>query len=93
MEASPFGSASASPYGLRSSRTEHYPLKLNVPRVGQIKPPKWARPTCQKQSQPLITKAFDKNGQQSERIYVRNGNASHELPVSEMHDYIKQRFV
>jgi hypothetical protein len=44
-------------------------------------------------SQPLITKVFDKNGQQSERIYIRNGNASHELPVSEMHDYIKQRFV
>jgi hypothetical protein len=33
-------SASASLYGLRSSRTEHYPLNLNVPRVGQIKPPK-----------------------------------------------------
>ena len=44
-------------------------------------------------SQPLIIKVFDKNGQQSERIYIRNGNASHELPVSEMHDYIKQRFV
>jgi DNA replication protein DnaC len=33
-EASPFGSASASPYGLRSSRTEHYPRNLNVPRGG-----------------------------------------------------------
>ena len=48
-EASPFGSASASPYGLRSSRTEHYPLNFNVPRVGQIKPPKWAKASCQKQ--------------------------------------------
>src|ERR1022692_4948238 len=44
----PFHSASASPYGLRSSRTELYPLNLQRPRVGQIKPPKWAKPTCQK---------------------------------------------
>jgi hypothetical protein len=42
--------------------------------------------------QPLIMKVVDKNGQASERLYVRNGNASQELPVSEMHDYIKQRF-
>src|SRR5271157_1692916 len=44
----PFHSASASPYGLRSSRTELYPLNLQRPKVGQIKPPKWAKPTCQK---------------------------------------------
>src|SRR5450759_5968559 len=44
-----FHSASASPYGLRSSRTELYPLNLQRPKVGQIKPPKWAKPTCQKQ--------------------------------------------
>ena len=44
-----FHSASASPYGLRSSRTELYPLNLQRLRVGQIKPPKWAKPTCQKQ--------------------------------------------
>src|ERR1039457_6911286 len=43
-----FHSASASPYGLRSSRTELYPLNLQRPKVGQIKPPKWAKPTCQK---------------------------------------------
>jgi adenine-specific DNA-methyltransferase len=49
MEESPFHSASASPSGLRSSRTELYPLNLQRPRVGQIKPPKWAKPTCQKQ--------------------------------------------
>src|ERR1035441_1173198 len=47
-----FHSASASPYGLRSSRTELYPLNLQRPKVGQIKPPKWAKPTCQKQLLP-----------------------------------------
>src|ERR1039457_6411738 len=46
-----FHSASASPYGLRSSRTELYPLNLQRPKVGQIKPPKWAKPTCQKQKE------------------------------------------
>jgi predicted HTH transcriptional regulator len=42
--------------------------------------------------QPLVMKVVDKNGQATERLYVRNGNASQELPVSEMHDYIKNRF-
>lgn len=42
--------------------------------------------------QPLVIKVVDKNGQLGERLYVRNGNASQELPISEMHDYIKQRF-
>lgn len=41
---------------------------------------------------PLVMKIADKNGQPGERLYIRNGNASQELPVSEMHDYIKQRF-
>jgi hypothetical protein len=38
-------------------------------------------------------KVVDRNGQAGERLYIRNGNASQELPVSEMHDYIKQRCV
>jgi hypothetical protein len=47
---SPFHSASASPSGLRSSRTELYPLRPSTAQgMGQIKPPKWAKPTCQTQ--------------------------------------------
>ena len=44
-EESPFGSASASPYGLRSSRTEHYPLNHNVPAGGTLQNAKttWRR--------------------------------------------------
>jgi hypothetical protein len=56
MEESPFHSASASPSGLRSSRTELYPLNLQRPRVGQIKPPKWAKPTCQKHLESVAKK-------------------------------------
>lgn len=41
----------------------------------------------------LVTlKMTDKNGQVVERIFVRTGNASQELPVSEVHDYVKERF-
>ena len=48
MEAPLFRSASASPYGLRSSRTELCPLKPSTSQgVGQIKLPKWAKPSCQ----------------------------------------------
>lgn len=41
----------------------------------------------------LVTlKMTDKNGQPVERIFVRTGNASQELPASEIHNYIKERF-
>jgi predicted HTH transcriptional regulator len=42
--------------------------------------------------EPIVIKVVDKNGQTGERRYIRNGNASQELPVSEMHNYIKHRF-
>ncbi|MGB9153682.1 MAG: RNA-binding domain-containing protein, partial [Alphaproteobacteria bacterium] len=43
-------------------------------------------------SQPIVLKVADKNGQVVERIYVRNGNSSQELPLSEAHNYLKERF-
>ncbi len=46
----------------------------------------------QKALEPLVLKVYDKNGQQSEKLYVRSGNASQEIPLSEMSTYIKQRF-
>jgi len=65
MEESPFSSASASPYGLRSSRTEHHPLKLQRPQVGQIKWPKWAKTSCQTQ---LVAA---KEEESSKRVFTR----------------------
>ena len=42
----------------------------------------------------LVTlKMTDKNGQPVERIFVRSGNASQGLPLSEVHDYVKERFI
>lgn len=43
-------------------------------------------------SRPLVVKVADKNGQPVERFYVRNGNSSREMPLSEMPQYIAERF-
>ncbi|OYU51936.1 MAG: hypothetical protein CFE27_08685 [Alphaproteobacteria bacterium PA1] len=43
-------------------------------------------------SKPLIIKASDKNGLPVEKFYVRNGNSSREMPLSEMPQYIADRF-
>src|ERR1019366_8678871 len=44
----PFHSASASPTGYAPSERNSVLSTLTSLGVGQIKPPKWARPTCQK---------------------------------------------
>ncbi len=64
-------------------------LKVSFPVVGDVE-------ICQVVISPankaLITKVADKNGQTSEKFYVRNGNASRELPMSEMQTYMAERF-
>jgi hypothetical protein len=42
--------------------------------------------------QPLIVRVADKNGHQVEKFFVRSGNSSLEMPLSEMHAYISDRF-
>jgi hypothetical protein len=41
---------------------------------------------------PLVITSSDKHGQKVEKFYVRSGNTSQELPLSEMHSYVKERF-
>ena len=41
---------------------------------------------------PIILKVKDKNGQPVEKFYARSGNSSQEIPLSEMHAFIKERF-
>lgn len=41
---------------------------------------------------PLYTMVSDKNGIKSEKFYVRSGNSSPELPLSEIAGYINKRF-
>lgn len=42
--------------------------------------------------EPVIVKLKDKNNQPIEKFYVRNGNSSQELPLSEINSYFKDRF-
>jgi hypothetical protein len=42
--------------------------------------------------EPVILKVRDKSGQPAERFYARSGNSSQEVPLSEMHTYIRERF-
>ena len=44
-------------------------------------------------NEPLVIRTKDKNGKPLEKFYVRSGNSSPELPMSEMSAYIKERFV
>jgi len=41
---------------------------------------------------PVIVKPKDNNGQPVEKFYVRSGNSSQEMPISEMNKYIEERF-
>jgi hypothetical protein len=41
---------------------------------------------------PIILKVSDRHGVQTEKFYVRSGNSSIEMPLSEMHEYAAGRF-
>jgi predicted HTH transcriptional regulator len=43
-------------------------------------------------TRPIVLKIKDKNGQQLEKFYIRSGNASQEVALSEMSDYLRERF-
>ena len=41
---------------------------------------------------PLYSEVSDKNGTKSKRFYVRSGNSSQEIDITEVASYINQRF-
>jgi hypothetical protein len=43
-------------------------------------------------TQPVILNLLDKSGQKIEKFYVRSGNSSQDMPLSEMHSYFEDRF-
>ncbi len=45
-----------------------------------------------KANDPMVLRLKDKNGQPTEKFYVRSGNSSQDMPLSEMSDYVKERF-
>ena len=75
-----------SSYGIEFSSSNldvHFPIVDDTEIcVIEIKP--WHKP--------LYTKVTDKNGVQSEKFYLRNGNSSPDLPISEVADYVATRF-
>ncbi len=43
-------------------------------------------------SKPIVTKFKDSNGRLIERFFVRSGNSSQEIPMSQMQTYLQERF-
>ena len=41
---------------------------------------------------PLYTEVVDKNGAKSKKLFIRRGNSSHELPLTEVADYVASHF-
>ena len=41
---------------------------------------------------PLYSEVSDKNGNKSKKFYVRSGNSSQEIDITEVASYINQRF-
>jgi hypothetical protein len=75
-----------SSYGIEFSSSNldvHFPIVDDTEIcVIEIKP--WHKP--------LYTKVTDKNGVKSEKFYLRNGNSSPDLPISEVAEYVATRF-
>ena len=65
-------------------------IKTNFPVIDEIE-------ICQvdvtRSREPIILSITDKNGVKSEKVYVRSGNSSQELSMSEFDQYRKDRFI
>jgi hypothetical protein len=64
-------------------------LKINFPQVDGVE-------ICQIDVRPsdqaIVVKVKDKNGAWLEKLYVRSGNSSPEMPLSEVQSYLRRRF-
>lgn len=64
-------------------------LRVSFPQVGEVE-------ICQIDVRPadhaVVVEAKDKNGVKSEKLYVRSGNSSPEMPLSEVQAFLSQRF-
>jgi predicted HTH transcriptional regulator len=64
-------------------------LRISFPSVGAMQ---ICRLDVGPAHEPIILKVVDKNGQQGEKFFVRSGNSSVEMPISEMHAYVSELF-
>lgn len=81
---------------LRNLLNQNFGVSFVTHNLGVRFPSVGDQEICQidvlRSGKPIIVKVHDKNGQSHEKFYVRSGNSSQELPISEMHSYIKERF-
>jgi hypothetical protein len=64
-------------------------LKVLFPAIGEVEICQIDIPPANK---PLVLTVKDKNGVQQEKFYVRSGNSSQELSLTEMQSYLAERF-
>ena len=81
---------------LRNLMNKHLGVSYVSTKLHTVFPSVGESEICQMEiepaSDPIVLTLPDHNGQPKERFYVRNGNASQELSIAEMHNYFKGRF-
>ena len=64
-------------------------LKVLFPAIGEVE---ICQIDIQPATKPLVLSVKDKNGVKQEKFYVRSGNSSQELSLTEMPSYLAERF-
>jgi hypothetical protein len=64
-------------------------VKVSFPCIGDVR---ICRIDVERSRAPLYVKVGDKNGVVAERLFVRSGNSSHEMPASQIAIYVKEHF-
>lgn len=64
-------------------------IRITFPFIGAVQ---ICRVDVQSSTSQMIVKLADRTGQIAERFFVRAGNSSQELSLSEMSAYVKERF-
>ena len=64
-------------------------VRISFPAIGETE---ICRVDVQPSAKPLIMSVKDKNGMSQERLYVRSGNSSQEIKITEMHNFFSERF-
>ena len=74
----------------------HFPTSFWANRVKVSFPSLGGQRICridvERSRAPLYVKVSDKNGAVGERLFVRSGNSSHEMPASQIAAYVKDHF-
>lgn len=64
-------------------------IGVSFPSIGELE---ICQVDVQRALKPMVVQLKDKNGQSQEKLYVRSGNSSQEISLSEMQSYLADRF-